>query len=541
MKAPPLRSLYLLLAACGGWLGMDRMLPDAKGPTKHSALFPISQRPDKTKPSDKEVTVLLTGVRRPGKGGEEMLAALELARQIAPADFVRYLDARRQLPPNGADDVFISAVLRRWLALDPAAAVGWCSQHASHLMADALTEWARRDPAAAEACVLAMPFRGRDDGIAAVAATLALADPQRAIDLLRRGAPEYVGPSHEVFQILARRDTSWLLKAADSLPGNLAGAARNAAVENMARSDFAGAAAWAKSQPDWSSLVDALRSDSIFPAKALAAWGSLPPDLRKEIGAWRIEWGKSDPEGFLKAVNGAALNIPDAEMAAVVSPAVDQILFQGEAKGLQVLQQLLPDRPALWALRLADSWRWFDAPAARAWARQLTDASLRDAVLTKIQEAESPPTEIETYGPRFMAPSFDATGSQMIREREPEEFMAALKKHGSSIGDAEVLEIRKDYPALYARWLTDPEGPGLEEAFTSSFADDWAGIEPAAAATWVASLPDTEEKQSTLKEVAERWHSMAPQQVQKWADALPEGRSRDTVMKAISGADQDRE
>jgi hypothetical protein len=228
-------------------------------------------------------------------------------------------------------------------------------------------------------------------------------------------------------------------------------------------------------------------------------------------------------------------------MAEVVSESVSQILCQGVGKGLPVLQQLLPDHPALWAQQVADRWRWSDAPAARAWALQLTDGSLRAAALTKIQEADGYPSEIETYGPRFMAPAFDATGSQMIRDREPEEFMTALKKHGSSVGDAEVLEIRDEYPALYARWLTDPEGPGLEDGSASSFAEGWAGSEPAAAAAWVTSLPDTAEKQSMLKSATEIWNSLAPRQLQQWAGTLPAGRDRDTVMKVISGPGPDEE
>lgn len=537
MIPPFLRALCLLTVATGcGWLAMDWLLPESPGNPRSNIRAFSGLAPATGLSSNAEVRARVRGLRCPGKGGEEMLAALELARQIAPADFAKYLDERRQLPANGAEEVFVSAVLRRWLVHDPAAAVAWCVFHDSRFQADALTEWTRSDPAAAQANVLAQPTRGRDDGICAVAEALALTDARGALDFLRRAAPEFVFQSAKVFQILAKQDSAWLLEAAATFPDNLRGEAREAVLQNMAAKDFAAAAVWAASQGDWWSLTDTLLSRSIDPAKALAAWPSLPPKIRSELVGSRIAWGETDPENFLKAAKNAASKIPDNELADLVREPVSQILYQGMEKGVADLQRLLPDHPGLWALQVAGHWGWRDASDARAWASQLADDSLRAKALEIIKERDSTDASVRDDDASPAGLLFNADGPQMFRERTAEELMAVLK---TNEWNSDVRLIREEYPALYARYLTDPAGPGLKEGYAAAFVSEWAGDEPAAAAAWVASLPDSKEKQTMLREAADTFLSLAPNQFRRWASSL-KGTDRDTVMEVIGDADPAR-
>src|SRR6185295_20416576 len=81
------RTVVFAAAVCAGWFGTDAFLLAGKQTRKQSALLPLMGEPAR---QGSGIAAQLNAIRRPGHGGEEMLAALTLARRISPQDFAAY-------------------------------------------------------------------------------------------------------------------------------------------------------------------------------------------------------------------------------------------------------------------------------------------------------------------------------------------------------------------------------------------------------------------------------------------------------------------
>jgi hypothetical protein len=496
MKRALQRIVLFATAAFGGWWGTGAFLPAEGRTAKRSPLIPLNDGAGISGGQRLGIAARLTALRRPGSGGEEMLAACALAQEISPLEFAAYLNEARHLPANAAGDIFRNLIVQRWLSLDPAGAMTWCRRNDTALAAAALTAWTRADAVAAGSYVLSLP--PREQNLATVAAVLAETDFSKAIDFLCKAPNGSTQGLDTVFDKLAAKDQQWLLDNAGKLPRYTAMRARMSAVKAWATSDFSGAVKWWQSQPDREDLIGGVKAAAPAPDKLLEAWAGLSPLARNELMVSQIfTWGKDNPEAFLKAAADLdTLKISVSEWEELLKPAVDSLADGGFEKALPVLQQFLADHPDWWARRFAGRWSGTDREAARNWVASLQDSSLSKSCLDAISEITG---LIDYYGPRLPRLQtyvrFEAEGAAVLRDLTPGEVSSILSERAKSDDGLDPVkqEMTRLYPAGYAQWLQDSGQP------VEAFASEWASEDPAAAAAWVLSRPDSEERTQMLK------------------------------------------
>jgi hypothetical protein len=214
-----------------GWWGAGVLLgegaahPSAAttGPAKPARL--AGQSPDP----------LAAGIARIWAAGDpsaQTAAAVIWARSLAPTDFGRALEAVDRLPAHAAREMAKRAILRRWAAEDPAAALRWSVGHDPALVGPVAAECVRTDPSFVESVFTALSaadagagYRNANLVVAAVSQmfqVLATRDREAAMSLLTRPElPPWEGRFsglRPAFRALASQDPAWMLERAESLP-----------------------------------------------------------------------------------------------------------------------------------------------------------------------------------------------------------------------------------------------------------------------------------------------------------------------------------
>lgn len=519
----------LAVAALTGWSGMGWISSQAKDTARRVPLIP-REAEENIDPAQTDPESLIRRVHRPGHPEDEPLAALQLAKQIAPADFVRFMEADRLLPDSAAKAVFRLAAVRRWLTTDPRAAVNWCAGHDARLFTEAVKEWTRMDPAAAEAFSAGMPARFRDTALTAVAGVLASSDPDSLTGFIKRtGASLNASELAPAFRIIAQRDLQTLLNLTERLPSHLQSHAHWEAATVMAAKDLNGAISWAQKQTESSMLLGCILSTGLPPEKLLSAFASLTVEQQKEVlEDNRGSWASRDPEGLLKVLRAAEeAGILDGESdppagadspedrfpsersfrESAISSALSHLLEEGPVEALAAIQRHSPDHPEWWVKQLAESWGLKDPAAASAWAAQLPNDELREKALSIISSRS-----------RFSILDFEFRGysADQLDELPPEKRIEKLESASShapwnSPKDTE-YQIRNCQPQEYSLWLAAQPPSENTDARIEMFIREWGAEEPAAAAAWLATLPESEGKQKASHDLMRLWQSLAPKE-----------------------------
>jgi hypothetical protein len=532
-------SAFFLVSTLAGWMAVDWCLPAPPVPARR-ALIPDDVRVEITAhlpPAN--IASLTRDLLRPGHPEAEPAVALQLAKQIAPADFAKSLNEIRTLT-GPAKGVFQRAVVRRWLTVDPAAAVTWCLGHDWELTSEAMKEWTRLDAAAAQSFITRLPRERRDQAVSNIAETMASIDPAAVPAFIKRVGTEFdEGRLIPALEKLASQDPQELLKSAETLQPVLRHRARTVAASAMAVKDLNGAIAWAQAQPDHQMILEGLFSANLPPASVLPAFAALSGEQRHLVlNASGDSWGFHDPEAFLKALPAAAaLGITEQELSSSITSAVGRLNQDGPQESLAAFHQLLPDQPDLWAREFVIKWAQTDPAAARAWVEKLPDESLRERAVQYIDGYQEVRHYEETLGAEF-ASSFEhfTASSHTTRDPTPIELQKILSSHsgtGLSQGTGEESDIRQNFPSDYAHWLASEAPSENTNNRISEFIREWSPENPSAAAAWLVTLPDSDGKKQGLHDAIRQWRSLAPQQARQWAESLPEGTERQSVLDIL--------
>ncbi|HWB05667.1 MAG TPA: hypothetical protein VG796_21790 [Verrucomicrobiales bacterium] len=526
----------LAVAALTGWIGMGWFSSQAKDTARRVPVIP-REAEENIDPNQTDSESLIRRVHRPGHPEDEPLAALQLAKQIAPADFVRFMEADHLLPDSAAKAVFRLAAVRRWLISDPRAAVNWCAGHDDRLFTEAVKEWTRMDPAAAEAFSAGMPARLRDTALTVVAGVLASSDPDSLTGFIQRtGASLNASELAPGFRSIAQRDLQTLLNLTEQLPSHLQSQAQWEAAIAMAAKDLHGAISWAQKQTESSMLLGCILSTGLPPEKLLPAFASLTVEQQKEVlEDNRGSWASRDPGGLLKVLRAAeeagildegTEPLPRADSPedrfpsersfreSAISSALNYLLEEGPVEALAAIQQHFPDHPEWWVKQLAESWGLKDPAAASAWAAQLPNEELREKALSTISNRSSVPIwdlEIMSYG------------ADQLDEYSPEKRMKMLDSASGhapshSLKDTE-YRIRNCQPQEYSLWLAAQPPSENTNARIEMFIREWGAEEPAAAAAWLGTQPESEGKQKASHDLMLLWKSLSPKDAKAWQDA----------------------
>jgi len=173
-----------------------------------------------------------------GDVSAQMAAAIALAEAVPPESFARFLEDLHRLPAHSARGLASRTLLRRWVAVDPEAALAWCAARDGDLVAGVAGEWARRDPDRSDAILGLLPAERLLEGTVAVFEALVSHDREAAMALLARpelaAAAPAIGPS---LRALAGADPAWLLERAEALPDPSRRSVRAAVAQSMAEAD----------------------------------------------------------------------------------------------------------------------------------------------------------------------------------------------------------------------------------------------------------------------------------------------------------------
>jgi len=536
------RAQFLLCMAAGcaaGWCGSFVFLP-AQEPSRRSVVIPLKlesgRRSAQEKPDD-----AIIAVHRAGGPGAQIQAALALANSARPEDFRRLLEQARFLPANPYQALFRRALLRRWMTADPAAAAAWCAGSLDNQVDEAMRLWTLQDPSAARAFLNTLPAHHRRKAVAGIAEGLAERDPVAAMKFIAAADEDDAWELRRAFRIMAQAGSRQLLESAESLSGELRGAARGVAVEEWTRQNTAAAVAWAQSQPDSHDLVMRALNSSRDKTAAFQALMTLPPALQKQVASsCAYELFRADPFSMLDQI-GQRKDLPPEVLVNLSEAASYYAAAQDPAAALAKLQSAFPDNAGNWARNLARLWAEKDTTAASAWVATLASPlreEMQGVVTSTVSRSEQ--AAAATMGQTAIA---NLRHSQYVSPgtvlRLPSADRSALLEEMSTLqpGDQRLWNSERGfvehYPAEYARWLSARPDLETRRNAISNLTQSWSAAEPAAAAAWIVTLPDGNSRDQAMDSVLRNWNQTDPAAAAAWAGSLPAGPERERMNELL--------
>jgi hypothetical protein len=510
----------------------------------------------------------IAGIWAAGDPSAQTAAAVIWARSLAPTDFGRALEAVDRLPAHAARDMAKRAILRRWAAEDPAAALRWSVGHDPWLVGPVAAECVRTDPSIVESVFTALsasdPAAGLLNANLAVEAVsqmfrvLATRDREAAMALLTRPElPPWEGRLSSLrpaFRALASQDPAWMLERAESLPAGDRAAVRASVAQALADSDPVQAINWARNQPDSRDLLKSLLVQPRDMPALIVGLATLPAEEQAFLGKNGVtSWGKNDPKVIVDALEAHAVHLSPAALKGLLRGSTEALLAAADPGALaNRLLVLGAGTQGFSVYDFAFSWVRQAPDTSRAWAAALTDETQRTNALEAIERATRPPEEQPVLSPVEKAlqdaASGEMSGPHKLLALDPADRRRVLdaglsrelailraREQGANNQPDEATDpfasrepmfrqVSQRYPAETARWLSDtlsPEStPVLMTALTTAAAH-WAMEEPRAAADWAQSLPPGDARAWAALNVYNHWRQFDEMAARAWWTSLP--------------------
>jgi len=530
-----------LAAAAAGWWLTDAWHKSRRAVTPGPADHPA--RPGWVPGSaDRTLGAAMTAVAAAGEVDDQMAAAIALASRIHPKDFATFLQSLRQLPAHTAQGLASRTVLRRWAAIDPAAALRWCVAHDRDLVSGVLDEWARTTPPGQLVSIHdQVPLDHRPQALASVFKSLVTHDPEAAVTLLERpeaGAAIHLISRHLLSE-LAHADPEWLIDRAEVLPDHLRQSLRGAALQAMAETNADDAIAWAMDQSDRDSLLTGLvRQPTLLPT-VIGAIAALPATEHDRININSSTLNRLQGAEFTAFINAIATHhgqLSDRFLQRSLS-LLSGPLGRSDDPGTLASQLLALGNPAFQISTFTTVWAERSPAAARAWAATLTDEFQRAEAIQAIDFAANPPNEFPIL-PLAHRLTRQAVEGQL---HQPEQLNAlnadqrlqvfqsiiqqsvipkpeATHNHGSWASLSSHFPV--DAAHALTQSLTSANAAILIQPVTAT-ASKWATENPLAAATWAATLPPGDTRAWAAANVISQWRLFDEPAARAWLRTLP--------------------
>ena len=517
----------------------------AAGPVRSALGRPTSR------PAPATVQGYLDALRQAGTPGQQMAAALQFASLTDPDEIRALLDQSNFFPAHAAGPLAAQTLLKRWLELDPAAALDYSRLHFEKSLPKLLGTWSVTHPAEAEAWILALP--GSQTKIQAwqeLCATTATRDPEKAWELLAR-SPSQAGSdgsydARNLVEKLTARDLEGTIARLATMPAMLIRAAREAISKQLTETDPARGWEWARQQPNPNSLIGnaigaTMKQD---PAQALAWLATLPGAQRKRVSMeYGYNWGGGDSATLAAALSGNVsftaeekkelargffnhTSGRDPERAEAFLPLL------GEAELPQYLNSYLKSRS-----------RKTGNTETEAWIAGLAPGPVRTAAETAWKEQRVPETPEDRSTPASLVSEFKK--NSYIEETDPRLPLLNMAEVRGLMADQSgakayyskniLTSLAKTNPAPAAAWLASVPVDARTGPQAAQFSATWAQEDPVAAAAWVTSLPAGDLATNAAGNVARQFHRYAPVEAKTWLKSLPPGPARDAARQAMSG------
>lgn len=522
----------LALGAILGWEGSARLLKrqdDAPHPAK----------------SDREPSMAegigAGSVAGAGSPDSRLRAVIGQAHSLNEEELVRsFLEGDLGTGDPTLDTLFAQIVTDRILAIDPERCISTLLERNHRWTGSSFLTWARRDVSAAESFLLALNDRRRVKTLAQELLTARLEkDPVAALELIPRlfaqaGSEFHLGTSN--FSKLAKSHRTELLAAAKNWPTKLQRHAEVVVAHEWLQTDFTGAMAWLEGMDHQATLLrQALQHGRDLGSVFLEKWDDLEPDLRRQLAEGTgyslvsgnpLGWLRRDAESLgleeelvSKLHEGAARHIESnnhelaEEALPLLKPSARNDLLkrmkkpagEGAPESASYYEQLrwtpeeyiaelaaTGDAPAPSGWSPATRWTAEDVARARTQVEQLTEAERRQLA----PRASQFPPVLATDLYRITLDSKESVESELTAD-ERKRFAYGLSRGVS----------------LVAR--------------------DWAYADAPAAAAWVTSLPDGDERFWAAQNLVSVWIDQDPAAARGWANNLTNDTDREAVLKVI--------
>ncbi len=493
----------------------------------------------------------IDALRRAGTPGQQAAAALRLASLTDPDEIRALLDQAHRFPAHSASTLATQTLLKRWLELDPDAALEYSRLHFDKSLPKLIGTWSLTDPAQAEAWILALPGgKTKADAWQELCATTATRDPGKAWDLLAR-FPAHGGSdgSYEVRGLvdkLTAMDLEGTLARLPAMPAMLLKNARIAITKQLMESDPARGWDWARQQPNPSSLISQAIGVTLGknPVQAFAWLETIPRAQRNRMmDEHGYNWGGRDHAALAAALSGnAAFTAQDKHDLA--SRLLNSASWQdpvGAEAFLHLLNEAeLPGRIGDYLKNRAQK---TTKVATEAWIAELPPGPLRTAAETAWQQQQqtvtvpvdrsTPASLVSQIKSGFYIDETDARISK-INAAQLGDMMADQKSGGKSRFTTNILtSLAKTNPAPVAAWLASVPMDSTTGRQAAQFSANWAQEDPVAAATWVGSLPAGDLATTAAANVARQYHRYAPLEAKTWLETLPIGPVQEAAAKAM--------
>ncbi|MES2708621.1 MAG: hypothetical protein V4726_18650 [Verrucomicrobiota bacterium] len=535
---------FALAGMGAAWLFLTLSAPPPD-PSAHHRLEEKASAP----PGGTAVEAMPQSFLQAGTPMRQMAAALRLAEKGSAAEIRALLDQSTRFPAHSAGRVASVVLLKRWLAVEPEAAVDYCRIHCSDLLPGVLGTWSETQPEKAEAAILSLPPGApRSQAWKELCLTAAATDPEKAWALLARAPAERLwektGGISGVVGKLTASDPEGVMSRLDKLSPALLGPARLALSRELMKTDPARGWDWISRQSKHAELMStALRT--LFdrdPAQALSFLaGASENDQKYVMESAGLSWGTRDIPALVKALGG---ELPlSAERREKLIAASVQTQAMTAPRAAQALLPLIED-----PRNLATAIRWIlngltlrDPSAAKAWIESLPEGEIRRLARERDhgnQMAAATPRPAPDSAERLMAD----LKAGFVRPEDPRlagvtaaQFAASFDMERLS-ADSKFFEgLAVQNPTVAAGWLRTRTMDAKTGPVAAQFATAWAREDPAAAGAWAAGLPpDSDLARIATPNIARQYGQYAPAEAAAWLNTLPPGPAQDAARRTIA-------
>lgn len=561
MPAPfRLRTLLICLAGAAAGMGTAALF---RTPAATSAGKPVSARSFQqdgplVSQSARRAKSSLEAFRAAESPQARMEAALRLAENGTAEDIRALLDLDWKFPGDTSSSLAIAALLKRWLMLDPDAAVEYARVHEGKLLAKLIGNWSVADPEKAQAFALSLPAgTERAEAWAEICQASLHGEPGKTWDLLCR-APSFTSGVQEIMKKLITADPDdAIVRLEGDMPPELARSVRIGLSKELMKTDPDRAWAWIGTQSNSGELRGhALGAEfTKDPAHALALLASLGPEEQASRFSDRYSYGWKPKD--IPALAAALQSEPGLSADTKKQLAGE---FFGNAAwedpaGTVSLLTLFPENEMPGRVTsLMNSWWRKDKAAGQEWLASLPIGPVRsaaEAAWDGLESASAAGPPVDRNSPEGITASLKKgeyfTDDDARLAKVTPEMLAEFPPEKDAYQKEEMLEgLAEQNPAAGAAWLqtwkmdTGAGEPGgmSESAQAKSrqigrFTSTWAAQDPAAAASWVGQLPAGDLARNAAANVAMQYSRYAPAEARKWIDSLPPGPVRQAAEQGV--------
>ena len=549
------------VAAVIGWeLAADSQSASTKAPENAANTAQRPPRPARGSGPRDAAKQRVAAIRALGSPEARMRASIALANALPIAEIGAWLDGRWFCTGSGFDLTLFNKILKeRWQQEDPDGLMLWSmksypdraggmladwaeKQDPQHVLAffkdhpnpalqlQALLQISKKNPALALQCLQDMPAGKRSDG----------------------GMNSYYG--REVLNALAKSSPAALEAALASLPTGLQAQAESILSGQRLEASFSQELQQLIARPDgWKIFSDNLSTGKGLGGKLFAELENLPAAWKNSIASNpnhvvdstnARQWWDADLEGMgfsardakrlRTAAVGAISGKQPAEALKLMNEAdIDPSYRQNIISNIFNNLGGQPEKAeSLLALLSSDEER----QQARAMVAASSYPSSPQKVETPAEWLEmakaSGPNSTSSYGYLSTLRSWDPEKIAELAKQfaampaEGKQQAAIIIASDGSNSSSDRALVGDAIRYLVAEPVVPAEGSsrgssGLIDRSASTFAVNWSKADPAAASSWVQSLPASDARSWAQKNLAVNWAQYDPAEARQWVDSLP--------------------